>query len=279
MIPEYCITEWRQHAPWSEDYQVEQDLILSRILIELYQNKHIIDSLVFRGGTALNKLYIKPPVRYSEDLDFVQIKSEPIGPTIVNIRNSLDNWLGSPKGKLTERSAKLIYNYISTNGNPAKVKIEINTTEHFQVQTLKRVDFSVTSAWFDGMSPIVTYALEELIATKLKALYQRRKGRDLFDLWYVLRHDLINIENVIKIFYQYCKREDQIITKALFEKNLAQKYLHPDFKIDMQALLTPESKWNFEEAFIHVNEKIINKLPGNSWKGLTASKKVHEEFV
>src|SRR5436189_506114 len=99
MIPEYCITEWRQKAPWSEDYQVEQDLIISRALIEIYQNEKISDSLVFRGGTALNKLYITPPARYSEDLDFVQIKSEPIGPTIASIRNKLDNWLGTPKGK------------------------------------------------------------------------------------------------------------------------------------------------------------------------------------
>lgn len=41
MIPEYCITEWRQQAPWSEDYQVEQDLIISRALVEIYQNKEV----------------------------------------------------------------------------------------------------------------------------------------------------------------------------------------------------------------------------------------------
>lgn len=277
MIPEYCIAEWRQKAPWAENYQVEQDLIISRALIEIYQNEKISESLVFRGGTALNKLYIIPPARYSEDLDFVQIKSEPIGPTIANIRNVLDNWLGSPKGKLTERSAKLIYNYLTVDGFSAKVKIEINTTEHYQVQKLSNIEYSIRSTWFEGKSHIVTYQLEELIATKLRALYQRRKGRDLFDLWYVLNQNIVNVENVLQIFKLYCNRENQIITRALFEKNLSQKYLHPEFRIDMQALLAQGTEWNFEDAFDFVNDMLINKIPGKSWRGLESKK--HEENI
>lgn len=267
MIPQYCVTEWRQKAPWPEDYQVEQDLVISRVLIELYQDKKISDSLVFRGGTALNKLYIRPAARYSEDLDFVQINPEPIGPTIASIRNILDGWLGKPKGKLTERSAKLIYHYVSNDGNFAKVKIEINTTEHFQARNLKHIDYSVNSAWFDGHSHIITYELEELIATKLRALYQRRKGRDLFDLWYVLKQKLINIEDVIQIFYEYCKKDEQIITRALFEKNLLQKYLNQDFKIDIQSLLAHETEWSFEDGFNFVQKNLISKLQGATWKG------------
>lgn len=93
--------------PWIRDYQVEQDLIISRALINLYENPKIKDNLVFRGGTALNKLYIKPPARYSEDIDLVQISSAPIGAMIDEIRIAL-SWLGEPIRKLTERSAKLI---------------------------------------------------------------------------------------------------------------------------------------------------------------------------
>jgi len=73
MIPDYCLTEWRQQVPWVEDYQVEQDLIISRALVSLYERQKIKDTLVFRGGTALNKLYIQPAARYSEDIDLVQI--------------------------------------------------------------------------------------------------------------------------------------------------------------------------------------------------------------
>ncbi len=110
MIPEFCLTEWRQQVPWVEDYQVEQDLIISRALISLYERPKIRDTLVFRGGTALHKLYVQPAARYSEDIDLVQIVAEPIGQTLNEIRAAL-SWLGEPTRKLTERSAKLFYRY------------------------------------------------------------------------------------------------------------------------------------------------------------------------
>ena len=96
MIPEYCLTEWRQQVPWVEDYQVEQDLIISRALVDIYQQPLLKDKLAFRGGTALNKLFLTPPSRYSEDIDLVQLKAEPIGATVGAIRDALDHWLGKP---------------------------------------------------------------------------------------------------------------------------------------------------------------------------------------
>jgi predicted nucleotidyltransferase component of viral defense system len=72
MIPINIIKQWRQQAPWIYQSQVEQDLILSRALVALYQNELIQQTLAFRGGTARNKFFIKPAARYSEDLDFVQ---------------------------------------------------------------------------------------------------------------------------------------------------------------------------------------------------------------
>ena len=90
MIPINAITQWRKNAPWLYQSQIEQDLVLSRALISLYQNEILRKTLAFRGGTALNKLFVKTPARYSEDLDFVQINDEPIGKIFTAIRNSLD---------------------------------------------------------------------------------------------------------------------------------------------------------------------------------------------
>lgn len=98
-------------------------MIISRALVDLYNDPHVKDALVFRGGTALNKLFIKPPARYSEDIDFVQKRAEPIGKTIDAIRNLLKPWLGDPAWKITQRSAKLIYKYEAINQMPAKLKI------------------------------------------------------------------------------------------------------------------------------------------------------------
>jgi predicted nucleotidyltransferase component of viral defense system len=136
MIPVSYVEQWRVMAPWQTLAMIEQDLVLSRALVELFNQPIVAATLVFRGGTALNKLYIKPPVRYSEDIDLVQINAAPIGEVLDAIRTALDSWLGEPRRNLTQRSAKLIYRYTSVDGTPAKLKIEINTTEHFHIRGL-----------------------------------------------------------------------------------------------------------------------------------------------
>ena len=74
MIPRPYIANWKDQAPWRLDAQVEQDLIISRALVEIFSDGFLRENLAFRGGTALHKLYLKPAPRYSEDIDLVQIK-------------------------------------------------------------------------------------------------------------------------------------------------------------------------------------------------------------
>ncbi len=261
MIPEIFIEHWRNFVKWQTLAQIEQDLILSRVLVDLYNDTHIKDALVFRGGTALNKLFLKPPARYSEDIDFVQKNPAPIGKTIDAIRALLKPWLGDPKWKITQRGAKLIYKYESINKMPGKIKIEINTTEHFQVLPLRTEKFEVESEWFSGTTDVVTYEIDELIATKLRALYQRRKGRDLFDLWYVVSQNLINLNQVMDIFSKYCAHDGTKISGEEFLKNLESKRQNKDFHLDMDFLLPSELSWDFEQAYQFVTENVIHKLP------------------
>ena len=261
MIPEDFIEGWRKTAPWQMDEQIEQDLIISRALIDLYSDPHIQGALVFRGGTALNKLFINPPARYSEDIDFVQNNPAPIGQTIDVIRNLLKSWLGDPKWKITQRGAKLIYKYESANQIPAKLKIEINTTEHFHVLPLKRVPFSINSEWFKGNADIITYEIDELMATKLRALYQRRKGRDLFDVWYAVDRKLMNLDKVFDIFFAYNAYNNVQISGEDFIKNIELKKNHRDFHMDMRVLLPSKLHWDFDEAYQFVLDNVISRLP------------------
>ena len=97
MIREQAIIEWRREAPWTADWMVEQDLVISRALVEIYSVPDLADRLAFRGGTALYKLYLHPAARYSEDIDLVQVKPEAIGETLTLLRTALDPWLGEPQ--------------------------------------------------------------------------------------------------------------------------------------------------------------------------------------
>ncbi|MBU1743247.1 MAG: nucleotidyl transferase AbiEii/AbiGii toxin family protein, partial [Proteobacteria bacterium] len=102
MIPRANITAWRSVAPWPDNAQVEQDLVISRALVEMFRHPVVADQAVFRGGTALHKLFVQPPGRYSEDIDLVQREGGPIGPLANAIREMLDPWLGQPKWKVGE---------------------------------------------------------------------------------------------------------------------------------------------------------------------------------
>lgn len=88
---------WLFH-PWTETEQVEQDLLICRALTEIYKDPYLASHLAFRGGTALHKLFLSPQPRYSEDIDLVQVKAEPIKETYDRIREAL-SFLGEPKVK------------------------------------------------------------------------------------------------------------------------------------------------------------------------------------
>ena len=71
MIPAQNIVAWSNVVPWADQRQVEQDLIISRALVEIFSDDILRDTVRVRGGTALNKLHFPKPVRYSEDIDLV----------------------------------------------------------------------------------------------------------------------------------------------------------------------------------------------------------------
>ncbi|MFH0789695.1 MAG: nucleotidyl transferase AbiEii/AbiGii toxin family protein [Pseudomonadota bacterium] len=262
MIPKAFIVAWRQFAPWISDAQVEQDLIMSRAIVALFENRIVSKTAAFRGGTALHKLYFKPARRYSEDVDLVQITSGAIGPLSDAIQESLTPFLGVPRRKQTEGAFTLTYRMDSEGPPvvPMKLKIEINTREHFAVTGIQKKSFTVESRWFSGGSKITTFNLEELLCTKVRALYQRRKGRDLFDLWLGLTEGQAKPITIVKVFDHYMKSEGHRILKRDFEKNLKEKMEHPGFLRDLNGLLPADVHYDIHEAYALVLKEIINRL-------------------
>lgn len=264
MIPRDYVTEWRAIAPWVQDAQVEQDLVISRALVEIYSNPVIASALAFRGGTALYKLHLKPALRYSEDIDLVQIKTEPAGPIMDALRAALDPWLGEPRWKQSEGRVTFTYRF-STEDVPAlpmRLKVEINTREHFAVHGFVDEPFEVSSRWFDGRCSILTYDLDELLGTKLRALYQRKKGRDLFDLDAALRSPGVDPRRIVEAFVSYMEHGGHRISRAMFEENLANKLGDRAFMADMSPLLTHGSRWDPAGAAANVADKLLARLPG-----------------
>lgn len=268
MIPRDHILEWRSRAPWPQDVQVEQDLIICRALVEIFSNPVLHDAFAFRGGTALYKLHL-PATRYSEDIDLVQTKAEAAGPMMDELRKVLDPWLGKPRWKQSEGRVTFVYRIDSEDTPPLtmRLKVESNTREHFSVYGFKEIPFSVASRWFEGSCSIHSYELDELLGTKLRALYQRKWGRDLYDLATALKNPEVDPARVVATFLKHMDHEGHKVTRAQFEKNFALKMGDREFVADISPLLADGQEWDAEAAAPLVSSRLIALLPGEPWKG------------
>lgn len=271
MIPQSHINEWRNHSPWPEPYQVEQDLVLTKAIIQIYSDPHLKEAFAFRGGTAMQKLYFDPPARYSEDIDLVQIRKEAIGKSIDILRGLIDPWLGTPKRDLKKDRVTLTYRFQAEveQNLPMKLKIEVNNGEHFHVIDFQRKVIKAESLWFSGKAEALTYAPEELLGTKLRALYQRKKGRDLFDMIMALKYFKgLDCEMVVKCFQKYMAHQKVTVTRAQYESNLHKKIQDKAFTGDIIPLLSAGApQFDPGEAAQKVQQKLLSLLPGDAWKG------------
>jgi len=263
MIPKPYIAKWQEYAPWKQFYQVEQDLVISRALVEIFSDEFLRENLAFRGGTALHKLYLNPAPRYSEDLDLVQIKPGPIKPIMERLKDVITFFEEPRKTQVKGHGAKALHRFTSEYEEiRLRLKFEINCKEHFNVLDWVDFPFEVESEWFSGKAAIRTYSINELLGTKLRALYQRSKGRDLFDLDYSRLNMKLDINQIIKCFKEYTifatgKRPP---SKKEFLMNIEEKENNPDFTGDMEAILRPEIKYNQEAAFEWLKNVVIEKM-------------------
>lgn len=266
MIPFDYITEWRAEAPWVDDAQVEQDLVISRALVEIFRHPALADSVALRGGTALSKLHLRPPVRYSEDIDLVQTTAQPAGPMMSALRAVLEPWLGKAKWKQGEGRITFYFRF-TAEGSPAPVrlKVETNTREHFALYGLRKAPFKVVSRWFEGACDIQTYELDELLGTKLRALYQRKQARDLFDLEVALTRLPVDPQRIVSAFLEYMAHDGHPTTRAQVEQNLASKMRDVAFLADLSPLLTSAEVWDPVTAEALVSQRLVSLLPGEPW--------------
>jgi len=261
MIPEKFIRKWEVEHPWRIEY-VEQDLIISRSIVEIFSDDFLRQSLIFRGGTALHKLYITPQIRYSEDIDLVQLKKEPINPVLKRIREKL-SFLGTKRTvKQHIHNNTMIYRF-DTEIPPVinlRLKIEINTREHLNVLGIKEIPFEMKNEWFSGNCNVTGYEIEELLGSKLKALYGRKKGRDLFDLYWAFTHCHIDVEKLLhcnRLYYENAGQKSP--TGKQFLRNMEEKLTDNEFTNDIFSVIKLEVEYNPFSAW----ELVKNKLNFN----------------
>jgi predicted nucleotidyltransferase component of viral defense system len=284
MIPVANITAWGNVVPWAEPRQVEQDLIICRALIEIFSDDFLKNELRFRGGTALNKLHFPKPIRYSEDIDLVRTTAGPIGPVLDRVRFLLEPWLGRARFEQSKIAPKLSFRAKAEDAAAAvqiRLKIEIHTAEREAYDTPQSILLQVENPWFSGKADIATFSREEMLATKLRALLQRDKGRDLFDLAHAFDvFDALDTARVAEYMRRYLERSKARISRAEAEERMFAKLLDPGFLADIRPLLAAEESKRLTDDMIHrsfakVFSRYIAMIEGEPW---ARSEEMKEHF-
>ncbi len=280
MIPTQNIVAWSKVAPWAEPRQVEQDLIIARALVELFSDPFLSKELRFRGGTALNKLHFPKPLRYSEDIDLTRTKEGASKPIWDRVHDLLDPWLGDPEYLRSPVAPALRYSVAAEDGSSTiRLKIEINEVEITPLDPAGSVPFKVDNPWFSSAADIPVFSTEEVLATKLRALLQRDKGRDLVDLGHALDiFPKLNAQRTVDIFVEYMKKKPLPRWEA--EKRMFEKLDRRGFLGDVRPLLTAEEQARFDDAegkrvFKRVFDGFVSLIPGKEWATTPDLRKKH----
>jgi predicted nucleotidyltransferase component of viral defense system len=122
--------------------------------------------------------------------------------------------------------------------------------------------------WYQGSADIVSFHAEELFGTKLRALLQRRKNRDLFDLQQGLSLLDLNKDKLIACFDHYLAMENKPISRAIAEQRMLEK-LTRNLTDDIAPLLPAGIRFNDDDAisaFETVWHELITRIKGDAWK-------------
>jgi predicted nucleotidyltransferase component of viral defense system len=213
-------------------------------------------------------------MRYSEDIDLVRTTSGPVGPILARVREVLEPWLGPAAFERSPIAPKLLFRVPAEDTSipsTIRLKVEINTREIDAHDPPVEVDFRVVNLWFSGTASVCTYSREELLATKLRALLQRNKGRDLYDLAHAIKvFEGLKTRRVVECLALYLQKAGVRISRAEAEERMFAKLRRPGLLTDLRPLLSTAAgegltEQRSREVFAKVFSELIVLLPGDPW--------------
>lgn len=236
MIPRNVLAAWRHQSPWRTDRQVEQDLVLQALAIEVAQHDVLRNHLIWRGGTCLHKLHLDDARRYSEDLDYVLLPGVGHG-EIKRALTQVAERIGLTAGRYEVSDSRVkLWAEAEATAVPGtvSVKFEVNCNDAPPLFELVRIPMELDTRWWSGAADVLTFDASELLGSKFRALAQRRKGRDLSDLW-LARRELPITDTSLATAADHYLNHDQIAPSQL-RARLAEHERDPEFTSDLDVL-------------------------------------------
>jgi len=264
-------------VPWPEQYQVEQDLLLCRTMVALFNDHFLSQQIAMRGGTLLHKVHLLPSARYSEDIDLVVVGASPEDHIRRAIRRVLADVLGTPKKSIWTSLTLALRNSIKPSrvlrmtysipsliapGRMLDIVVEANVTERTPHRAVVTSSFSFPFRSQTEGTAVKGYDIHELMGTKMRALFQRKRGRDLFDLYWTLTKSNVPVEpsEIIRSFQHYMKQEGSSAGRMEFIDILASHLRDRGFCSDMESLLRAGICYDPHTAGDCVKVNLLNLL-------------------
>jgi predicted nucleotidyltransferase component of viral defense system len=263
-------------VPWPSLRQVEQDLLLCRSMAELFNDKFLRGQIAMRGGTLLHKVHLAPAARYSEDIDLVVFGDRPEGHIEAAIRRVLKPLLGEPVDtvwdnlrlairNLAQPSKVLRLTYstraVSEAGANLDIVVEANVSERKPHRSIVEIPFQFPFQGATVAAVLNGYDLHEMLGTKMRALFQRKRGRDLFDLYWALTSAKVDPALVIESFLHYLHQQGNRARRAEFVAILDSHLGDRGFCNDMNQLLRTDLSYDPQKAGPVVRERLLSLLP------------------
>lgn len=265
-------------VPWAAQHQVEQDLLLCRAMVALFDDKFLSAQIAMRGGTLLHKVHLAPPARYSEDIDLVVVGTRPPDHIRRAIRRVLTNVLGAPKASVWDTLALAIRNTVKPSrvlrmtyamrsiiepNRALGIVIEANVTERKPHRDVVELPFSFPFRDKPVQTRIKGFDIHEMLGTKMRAMFQRKRGRDLFDLYWALTKSPTPVDPaaIIASFEHYLKQEGTKAGRSEFIGILDNHLKDRGFCSDMQPLLRTDIHYDPQAAGKYVKTHLLNLLP------------------
>ena len=265
-------------VPWVEQYQVEQDLLLCRAMVALFDDKFLNSQIAMRGGTLLHKVHLAPPARYSEDIDLVVVGTRPPDHIRRAIRRVLADVLGMPKASVWGTLALAIRNTVKPSrvlrmtystrsiierNRMLDIVVEANVTERKPHRAVVEMPFSFPFREKPVQTHVKGFDIPEMLGTKMRAMFQRKRGRDLFDLYWALTKSPTPVDPaaIIASFEHYLKQEGTKAGRAKFIGILDGHLKDRGFCSDMLPLLRTDITYDPQAAGKYLKTHLLNLLP------------------
>ncbi|RKY89342.1 CRISPR-associated protein Csx11 [candidate division KSB1 bacterium] len=186
---------------------IERDYAQNWILKNLFEIK-----MALKGGTGIRKIYVQG-YRFSDDLDFTLLEKTGKKDIINAIENAIikakeDSGIEFREEIQLEENingftANIYFSIIKRGSVPIKIKLDI-TGYHKEKVLLPIENRKIIHPYSDSFEArINTYSLEEIVAEKVRALFERTRPRDLYDVWYFFR--IYNINDLLDIINRKCE--------------------------------------------------------------------------